>query len=74
MEDEVFKEFMDAISDMNCAATKLAEARLELAKFISTASFNDGNDINANWAKLKEVQKMDASLERQIDRILKNNH
>lgn len=54
---KMLSEILEKISDKNSCLTQLAKSRLEIITAMGRMSFNDGNDANGNWAKLKELKE-----------------
>lgn len=48
--------------------TILAEAKLEIIKALGRMGMNDGNDLNGNWAKWKELKEQSANLDKLIEK------
>jgi hypothetical protein len=54
---KALNEILEKISDRNSGLTQLAKARLQIMETICGMAFNDGNDRNGNWAKLRELKE-----------------
>jgi hypothetical protein len=67
-----FNTLLEKISDRNSCLTQLAKAKLQIVESMGRMALNDGNDLNGNWAKLKELKQESEKIDELI-RFLSQN-
>lgn len=76
MEEQInvmFEKILEHLSDRNACLTNLAKSRLQIMQDIGKMSFNNGNDLNGNWAKWKEMKEQAEKLDQLIRDISISN-